>query len=230
MSLARPTGLVLLAPLYPASCLNAPTGAWCSLTVGRIEEPRRSSPRLNAPTGAWCPLTPSSANLDSLIVESQCIYRCVVLPDDAATGLVGAMVGLNAPTGAWCSLTTKTHFTLTPLYCLNAPTGAWCSLTHSWGTPLATQSPSQCTYRCVVLPDVRGRYYPHYLNLSQCTYRCVVLPDLSAISDGALSAMSQCTYRCVVLPDQTPLAPLPTPTRLNAPTGAWCSLTGGRDG
>ena len=37
---------------------------------------------------------------------------------------------------------------------------------------------------------------------------------------------SQCTYRCAVLPD----APLGktlslSPMSLNAPTGAWCSLT-----
>ena len=40
------------------------------------------------------------------------------------------------------------------------------------------------------------------------------------------TVMSQCTYRCVVLPDQQGgnhehrFCP-----RLNAPTGAWCSLT-----
>ena len=38
--------------------------------------------------------------------------------------------------------------------------------------------PSQCTYRCVVLPDryllAAGRRFP---GVSQCTYRCVVLPD-----------------------------------------------------
>ena len=38
---------------------------------------------------------------------------------------------------------------------------------------------------------------------------------------------SQCTYRCVVLPDiLVVLAALVTPWGLNAPTGAWCSLTG----
>ena len=37
---------------------------------------------------------------------------------------------------------------------------------------------------------------------------------------------SQCTYRCVVLPDCL-IAPTPgmTGSGLNAPTGAWCSLT-----
>ena len=38
---------------------------------------------------------------------------------------------------------------------------------------------SQCTYRCVVLPD-SSRRKPHHRRQgkSQCTYRCVVLPDL----------------------------------------------------
>ena len=38
---------------------------------------------------------------------------------------------------------------------------------------------SQCTYRCVVLPDPGSEIEQRiYLNLSQCTYRCVVLPDI----------------------------------------------------
>ena len=38
--------------------------------------------------------------------------------------------------------------------------------------------------------------------------------------------MSQCTYRCVVLPDM-PIRGLLSgrAQSLNAPTGAWCSLT-----
>ena len=36
---------------------------------------------------------------------------------------------------------------------------------------------SQCTYRCVVLPDSRNSRIWVSLFLSQCTYRCVVLPD-----------------------------------------------------
>ena len=86
---------------------------------------------------------------------------------------------------------------------------------------------SQCTYRCVVLPDrgpttatptessslnaptgawcslTSGRKSWESTSLpSQCTYRCVVLPDsrssgLESSSEGG----SQCTYRCVVLPD-----------------------------
>ena len=81
-SLARPTGLVLLASLYPASCLNAPTDAWCSLTK-LIAVDEIALPGLNAPTGAWCSLT-------KLIAVDE-----IALP------------GLNAPTGAWCSLTEK---------------------------------------------------------------------------------------------------------------------------
>ena len=36
---------------------------------------------------------------------------------------------------------------------LNAPTGAWCSLTCVMVTVSAASHVSQCTYRCVVLPD-----------------------------------------------------------------------------
>ena len=37
---------------------------------------------------------------------------------------------------------------------------------------------------------------------SQCTCRCMVLPDLQGVAAYcALIVMSQCTYRCVVLPD-----------------------------
>ena len=61
---------------------------------------------------------------------------------------------------------------------------------------------SQCTYRCVVLPDFRATIQREMIK-SQCTYRCVVLPDASLKRSG-------CQY-CWCL---------------NAPTGAWCSLTG----
>ena len=38
--------------------------------------------------------------------------------------------------------------------------------------------------------------------------------------------VSQCTYRCVVLPDRWPKRPPGALSEsLNAPTGAWCSLT-----
>ena len=36
---------------------------------------------------------------------------------------------------------------------------------------------SQCTYRCVVLPDQEFDGLPAKVVVSQCTYRCVVLPD-----------------------------------------------------
>ena len=39
------------------------------------------SPCLNAPTGAWCSLTWLPHPLDVIFLESQCTYRCVVLPD-----------------------------------------------------------------------------------------------------------------------------------------------------
>ena len=85
---------------------------------------------------------------------------------------------------------------------------------------------SQCTYRCVVLPDGqrhrRRRQVDGSLNAptgawcsltpifavvsasliaSQCTYRCVVLPDTFFLLFGPVAGESQCTYRCVVLPD-----------------------------
>ena len=109
---------------------------------------------------------------------------------------------------------------------------------------------SQCTYRCVVLPDdppgLGGSGLP---DPSQCTYRCVVLPDEEDLSwlerqvrlnaptgawcsltggggsGGSVSVRSQCTYRCVVLPDSGGVSPPPSAIGLNAPTGAWCSLT-----
>ena len=37
--------------------------------------------------------------------------------------------------------------------------------------------------------------------MSQCTYRCVVLPDMKADLEQ-ITNESQCTYRCVVLPDE----------------------------
>ena len=37
--------------------------------------------------------------------------------------------------------------------------------------------------------------------VSQCTYRCVVLPDMTHFDEEAALDLSQCTYRCVVLPD-----------------------------
>ena len=63
--------------------------------------------------------------------------------------------------------------------------------------------------------------------MSQCAYRCVVPPDIVFIFDLAFSiAKSQCTYRCVVLPDVRALgAEHAARSGLNAPTGAWCSLT-----
>ena len=41
----------------------------------------------------------------------------------------------------------------------------------------AALDPSQCTYRCVVLPDGEVSGLPEPAEGSQCTYRCVVLPD-----------------------------------------------------
>ena len=85
---------------------------------------------------------------------------------------------------------------------------------------------SQCTYRCVVLPDLSGcrrsssalfclnaptgAWCSLTLSMaswrgsraaSQCTYRCVVLPDYMYHQAKEQLRESQCTYRCVVLPD-----------------------------
>ena len=89
-------------------------------------------------------------------LESQCTYRCVVLPDILV--VLAALVtpwGLNAPTGAWCSLTPRPRRGRLRHQSLNAPTGAWCSLTVIKLERLANDLASQCTYRCVVLPDGR---------------------------------------------------------------------------
>ena len=83
---------------------------------------------------------------------------------------------------------------------------------------------SQCTYRCVVLPD-REEALDGLDLQSQCTYRCVVLPDFAEIFALIFVILSQCTYRCVVLPDLWGLSIYAMFNRLNAPTGAWCSLT-----
>ena len=63
---------------------------------------------------------------------------------------------------------------------------------------------SQCTYRCVVLPDMAADDITVTYLSSQCTYRCVVLPDWLDSNTSATSPVSQCTYRCVVLPDPCP--------------------------
>ena len=112
--------------------LNAPTGAWCSLTTSPQGQTwvRKG---LNAPTGAWCSLTQPSWLLAWAGWASQCTYRCVVLPDATKDlSRQEAEIGLNAPTGAWCSLTQP----------------SWLLAWAGWA--------SQCTYRCVVLPDAIG--------------------------------------------------------------------------
>ena len=63
------------------------------------------------------------------------------------------LVCLNAPTGAWCSLTCFSAWPHGPHMSLNAPTGAWCSLTLIYLSQKDRLKRSQCTYRCVVLPD-----------------------------------------------------------------------------
>ena len=76
-----------------------------------------------------------------------------MLPDAAKKAAKRARKGLNAPTGAWCSLTRKEPHGRGYRVRLNAPTGAWCSLTMTQIELYMTLRESQCTYRCVVLPD-----------------------------------------------------------------------------
>ena len=77
-----------------------------------------------------------------------------------------------------------------------------------------------------MLPDPAIMLAVYEFIMSQCTYRCVVLPDSCLCYDSVLRLQSQCTYRCVVLPDviNHPYHPA-SGGSLNAPTGAWCSLT-----
>ena len=77
-----------------------------------------------------------------------------------------------------------------------------------------------------MLPDERCVNIRKERDESQCTYRCVVLPDGAAAIGAAVGIASQCTYRCVVLPDaSSKVVEGETLYCLNAPTGAWCSLT-----
>ena len=63
---------------------------------------------LNAPTGAWCSLTQTQPYPTPPQEQSQCTYRCVVLPDGELSSTArNSGVCLNAPTGAWCSLTRR---------------------------------------------------------------------------------------------------------------------------
>ena len=110
---------------WAAFCLNAPTGAWCSLT-GRPQARTVAGVRCQ-PDGDWRALSPGAYGRGR---PSQCTYRCVVLPDICSLrSLHLSAQCLNAPTGAWCSLTRRGAPRPAPAFRLNAPTGAWCSLT-----------------------------------------------------------------------------------------------------
>jgi len=92
-------------------------------------------------------------------------------------------------------------------------------------------SKTQCTYRCVVLPDAFGLVNSARIDMSLnaptgawCSLTLVIRAEKWAV-------LSQCTYRCVVLPDPpTRGAASRASTSLNAPTGAGCSLTVGMVG
>ena len=77
-----------------------------------------------------------------------------------------------------------------------------------------------------MLPDALAWLINGAVVMSQCTYRCVVLPDWLITAVVCTIVGSQCTYRCVVLPDTFVAAHVWVwRYSLNAPTGAWCSLT-----
>ena len=174
---------VVLPDLFPEEengnpfSLNAPTGAWCSLTITDLKvgmKIRVSQCTYRCVVLPDAPLGPADI---AYVVASQCTYRCVVLPDRRLVSRHGRRArSLNAPTGAWCSLTLLGRLLHTRGFRLNAPTGAWCSLTliRKGVGPWLT---SQCTYRCVVLPDDTEQAAREASLASQCTYRCVVLPD-----------------------------------------------------
>ena len=116
--------------------------------------------------------------------------------------------GLNAPTGAWCSLTSLVAIGVVVAFGLNAPTGAWCSLTIACALIVVADDSSQCTYRCVVLPDTFG--LPS-LGLAQASLNAPTGTWCSLTGQAAplvvKACQSQCTYRCVVLPDGMAMNP-----------------------
>ena len=182
--------------------LNAPTGAWCSLTS---RERRTVMQTAVSQCTYRCVVLPDARRLSSATSSrtSQCTYRCVVLPDSPLWPPSSLRRdSLNAPTGAWCSLTTGGLPSTGSSIGLNAPTGAWCSLTRRLGEMLVSAATSQCTYRCVVLPD-----------------------GVSGFTFGRASARlnaptgAWCSLTRFISTERFSLS------SLNAPTGAWCSLT-----
>ena len=85
----------------------------------------------------------------------------------------------------------------------------------------------QCTYRCVVLPAGGGAVSGSSLAAVSMHLQVRGAPCHYDLRVGGLPTLmvSQCTYRCVVLPDEGRERPGHQPESLNAPTGAWCSLT-----
>ena len=63
--------------------------------------------------------------------------------------------------------------------------------------------PSQCTYRCVVLPDGHTPTARHFvISLNAPTGAWCSLTAVIAAIQLIKNGQSQCTYRCVVLPDE----------------------------
>ena len=152
------------------------------------------------PRAARSCTTPRTSIVDMPSRSGDLTHRCVVLPDSRGRSIL------------------QVHYPSQCTYrCVVLPDGRG-------GGAGAAPGRSQCTYRCVVLPDTTMAQEASARIASQCTYRCVVLPD-PVVTMGAAGFMSQRTYRCVVLPDLWNRPRSCGHRRLNAPTGAWCSLT-----
>ena len=67
--MALPDVHVVTIIAFAVLCLNAPTGAWCSLTIKTLEK--------------------------EISAMSQCTYRCVVLPDDDASIMSGPISSVS---------------------------------------------------------------------------------------------------------------------------------------
>ena len=156
-----------------ARCLNAPTGAWCSLTFIILI--------LVAVFGVSMHLQVRGAPRpdDDEVAEGRHPYVSMHLQVRGAPRPVHGGVTGRVPGRVSMHLQVR-----------GAP---WLVLV---AVVIGAERGSQCTYRCVVLPDCSKAASPRRRFRSQCTYRCVVLPDISNGVQLSEREMSQCTYRC----------------------------------
>ena len=69
----------------------------------------------------------------------------------------------------------------------------------------AANTPSQCTFWCLVLSDITALNIAiQALTESQCTFWCLVLSDTRLHKIGERVMLYQCTFWCLVLSDSTP--------------------------